>query len=315
MKDKLHDYFYDRLSLKDEELVQKYLCSDENVKEFDTELRSLFDECVDSSLSEARTKTRFTKFIPYLFAVVAVIALIVLIPASYQKGHDAGAQRIASIQWEELYVPYGQKQDVTLSDGTVLHLNSGSRLTYPAQFVGNTRSVFLDGEAYLDVAKNTEWPFVVKSQDVDVRVLGTSFSLRNFAQENIVEICLVEGSVEAKFPLPEGDRGVALVPGDMVRYDRTKHNVDIEHFSINDYQPFYQGNTLRFENMQMADIARELSRHFNIKIVVADGALASRRYFSIFSNNEDLEQILAVMSRDGRMRVSHSGDTFFLYDD
>jgi ferric-dicitrate binding protein FerR (iron transport regulator) len=225
---------------------------------------------------------------------------------------DAGEDRIASIEWVEVNVPSGQKQTVTLSDGTVLHLNSGSRLTYPAEFSGNSRTIFMDGEAFLDVAKDPDHPFIIKSQNVDVTVLGTSFNFRNFAQERMAELLLMEGSVEACVSIPDDTRTVRLRPGDKMRYNRLDGKMDIERFAPASYKAFYRDNSLHFFDMEMADIAKELSRRFNCDIVVVDEELASRRYFSIFTNNETLDQILSVMSSDGKMRVRHSGKTIYL---
>ena len=201
---------------------------------------------------------------------------------------------------------------MTLADGTVLHLNSGSRLTYPAAFSGSTRTVFMDGEAYLDVAKDPEHPFIIKSPSIDIKVLGTSFNFKNFAQERTAELLLMEGSVEASVTIPNDTRVVRLKPGDRLHYNRENGNLDVARFNPADYKAFYQDNALHFYDMEMADIAQELSRRFNCEIVVLDEQLATRRYFSIFTNNETLDQILSVMSSDGKMSVRRSGKTIYL---
>ena len=312
MKNKLRDYFFDRLSSREEEEVQKYLCADKGSQELDDALRGLFDECLASPDHQTRQPSTFSKFIPYFVAAAAALALLIVIPISYKAGLNTGEERIASIEWVELSVPYGEKETVTLSDGTVLHLNSGSRLTYPASFSGDSRIVFMDGEAYLDVTKDPEHPFIIKSQSIDIKVLGTSFNFKNFARERTAELLLMEGSVEASVSIPDDTRTVRLRPGDKMQYNRENGNLDIARFNPNGYKAFYEDNSLHFFDMEMSDIALELSRRFNCEIVVLDEALASRRYFSIFTNNETLDQILAVMSSDGKMRVRHSGKTIYL---
>ena len=312
MKNKLRDYFFDRLSSREEEEVQKYLCTDKGSQELDDALRGLFDECLASPDRQTRRPSTLSKFIPYFVAAAAALALLIVIPISYKAGLNTGEERIASIEWVELSVPYGEKETVTLSDGTVLHLNSGSRLTYPASFSGDSRIVFMDGEAYLDVAKDPEHPFIIKSQSIDIKVLGTSFNFKNFARERTAELLLMEGSVEASVSIPDDTRTVRLRPGDKMQYNRENGNLDIARFNPNGYKAFYEDNSLHFFDMEMSDIALELSRRFNCEIVVLDEALASRRYFSIFTNNETLDQILAVMSSDGKMRVRHSGKTIYL---
>lgn len=312
MKNKLRDYFYDRLSTREEENVQKLICASEGSDELDDALRSLFDECLESPAKNAPHRVSIAGIIPYTLAVAAVLSLVIFLPLSYRNGRTAGENRVASIEWVEVNVPFGEKQTLTLADGTVLHLNSGSRLTYPAEFTGDSRVVFMDGEAYFDVAKNPDCPFVIKSQNVDVKVLGTSFNFRNFSRERIAELLLMDGSVEANVSIPDDTRLVRLKPGDKMLYNREDGNVDIERFIPENYKAFYQDNSLHFFDMSMSDIAAELSRRFDCNIVVMDETLASRRYFSIFTNNETLDQILAVMSSDGKMRVLHSGGTIYL---
>jgi ferric-dicitrate binding protein FerR (iron transport regulator) len=312
MKNKIRDYFYDRLSTREEEEVQKYLCANKESKEIDDALRSLFDDCLTASDQQLRRQTVVKRSIPHVLAAAAALALLITIPISYRAGLNTGEERIAAIEWVEASVPYGEKQTVTLSDGTVMHLNSGSRLTYPSVFSGDSRTVFMDGEAYLDVAKDPEHPFIIKSQNIDIKVLGTSFNFKNFARERTAELLLMEGSVEACVSIPNDTRTVRLKPGDKMQYNRENGNLDIARFNPKGYKAFYEDNSLHFYDMEMADIAVELSRRFNCEIVVLDEELAARRYFSIFTNNETLDQILAVMSSDGKMRVRHSGKTIYL---
>lgn len=312
MKNKIRDYFYDRLSTREEEEVQKYLCANKGSKEIDDALRSLFDDCLTASDQQLRRQTVVKRSIPHVLAAAAALALLITIPISYRAGLNTGEERIAAIEWVEASVPYGEKQTVTLSDGTVMHLNSGSRLTYPSVFSGDSRTVFMDGEAYLDVAKDPEHPFIIKSQNIDIKVLGTSFNFKNFARERTAELLLMEGSVEACVSIPNDTRTVRLKPGDKMQYNRENGNLDIARFNPKGYKAFYEDNSLHFYDMEMADIAVELSRRFNCEIVVLDEELATRRYFSIFTNNETLDQILAVMSSDGKMRVRHSGKTIYL---
>ena len=258
MKNKIRDYFYDRLSTREEEEVQKYLCANKGSKEIDDALRSLFDDCLTASDQQLRRQTVVKRSIPHVLAAAAALALLIIIPISYRAGLNTGEERIAAIEWVEASVPYGEKQTVTLSDGTVMHLNSGSRLTYPSVFSGDSRTVFMDGEAYLDVAKDPEHPFIIKSQNIDIKVLGTSFNFKNFARERTAELLLMEGSVEACVSIPNDTRTVRLKPGDKMQYNRENGNLDIARFNPKGYKAFYEDNSLHFYDMEMADIAVEL---------------------------------------------------------
>ena len=312
MKYQLSDYFFDRLSISEEEEVQKFICANGRSQELDESLRDLFDECLTGAGQQNRHQTVFRKIYPFVIAAAAMIALLIALPVSYKAGLNTGEDRIAAIEWVEVSVPFGEKQTVTLSDGTVLHINSGSRLTYPATFSGASRTVFMDGEAYLDVAKDPGHPFIIKSKGVDIKVLGTSFNFKNFAHEKTAELLLMGGSVEASVSVHNETRVVRLKPGDQMKYNRENDKLDVVRFNPSGYKAFFEDNSLHFFDMEMADIAADLSRRFNCDIKVLDEELASRRYFSIFTNDETLDQILAVMSSDGKMRVRRSGKTIYL---
>lgn len=309
---KLQNYFTDRLSIREEEDVQKFICANEGSQELDDSLRVLFEECLNTSEQQTPRNSFIRRAHPFILAFAAVAALLVVIPLTYKAGVNTGEERIAAIEWVEVSVPFGEKQTVTLADGTTLHLNSGSRLTYPATFSGDNRTVFMDGEAYLDVAKDPEHPFVIKSQGIDIKVLGTSFNFKNFAQERTAELLLVDGSVETNISGHNETRLVRLKPGDRMLYNRENDKLDVTRFTSSGYKAFYEDNSLHFYDMEMSDIALDLSRRFNCEIVVLDENLASRRYFSIFTNNETLDQILAVMSSDGKMTVRRTGKTIYL---
>lgn len=312
VKDKIRDYFFDRLSMREEGEVQKIICANQGSPELDDSLRDLFEECLDSSGQTPHRHTVFRRILPYALAAVAVLASAIFLPVSYKAGLNTGEERIAAIEWVEVSVPFGEKRVVSLADGTTLHLNSGSRLTYPAVFSGSNRIVFMDGEAYLDVARDPEHPFVIKSPGLDIKVLGTSFNFKNFAHEHTAELLLLEGSVEANVSRQNETRLVRLKPGDRMLYNRENDKLDVSRFSPSGFKAFHEDNSLHFFDMEMADIAADLSRRFNREIIVLDEDLASRRYFSIFTNNETLDQILAVMSSDGKMRVRNSGKTIYL---
>ncbi len=115
-----------------------------------------------------------------------------------------------------LVIPYGSRSVVTLSDGTRVWLNAGSRLIYPSKFVDKSREVFLVGEAFFDVKENKNQPFVVKTIDVQVEVLGTRFNVMAYPEDFAVQTVLEEGSVEIKSNgAGRKEKGLTLEPGHM----------------------------------------------------------------------------------------------------
>ena len=308
MKNKIDKYFHGGLSPEEEAEMQQLLCSEEVSDELDSAMRDLFDECC----SESRPHRVIARLVPYIISAAAVLALFIFIPRAHDKGITEGEKLISAIEWVEESVPQGQNRVVELSDGTILHLNAGSRLTYPKKFFGDARNIFMSGEAFLQVAKDPEHPFVVKSGEVKVTVLGTSFNFKDFPDSRNVEILLMEGSVKVDIDTPEGPHELRLSPGDKMRYNRVEGKVDITNFKPDKYKTFYEDNSLHFFDVEMSDIARELSRRFDQEIVVMDDKLASRRYFAIFTNNESLDDVLNAMNADGRISIRRSKGIIYL---
>ncbi|MEO1013158.1 MAG: FecR domain-containing protein, partial [Bacteroidota bacterium] len=116
-----------------------------------------------------------------------------------QKGnsirYDTDTQ-IDELIFNELEIPYGKIFEVVLSDGTLVHLNSGTKMRYPVKFLeGQKREVFIHGEAYFDVAKDKNRPFIVNADDLAVEVLGTEFNITSYQEDREIRTVLVEGSV------------------------------------------------------------------------------------------------------------------------
>jgi ferric-dicitrate binding protein FerR (iron transport regulator) len=104
------------------------------------------------------------------------------------------------VSYSIITTPLGQRSVVQLSDGSKVWLNAGSKLKYPDQFNGKLREVFLEGEAFFNVAKNTQVPFIVYTSDINIRVLGTEFNVKSYPDEGIIETTLVSGAVDIESP-------------------------------------------------------------------------------------------------------------------
>ena len=224
------------------------------------------------------------------------------------------AMGIASGQadWLEVKVPYGQTRELVLADGTCLHLNAGTRITYPTVFLDDERKVFIEGEVYADVAKNPEQPFVIASGDVDVKVLGTKFNFKAYDNTECVELILLDGSVQMDIDAANRTKQIRLHPGEMVQYDRKCGEIEIKNFQPNLYKGFHDGGAIHFFNLRLSDIAMDLERLFGVNVVILDDKLAETRYFAWFSNNETLDQILDGINVDSKMKFNRQDDVIYI---
>lgn len=210
--------------------------------------------------------------------------------------------------WVEINVPYGQTQTVTLSDGTSLLLNSGTKLMYPEAFSGKKREIFLDGEVLADVAKDSKHPFIIRSGSSLVKVTGTKFNLKSFQHDNSVEVALLEGSVEYSWDDESDSKSVNLKAGDLMRYNKKEAQVNISAFNVDKFLSNKSGHPLRFFNESLADIALILERTFDKKIVITDENLAKTPYLAFFLNNESLDDILSALNTFGNMTITERGN-------
>ncbi len=209
-----------------------------------------------------------------------------------------------------LRVPFGKSLSLTLQDGSVVRLNSGSTLTYPSSFVGkDKREVQLEGEAFFEVAKNLGQPFIVGTKSMYTQVFGTVFNISAYDEDNTSEVVLVEGSV-----------GIASTDDDvagnlqMLKPSQRASNKEgsggrfvIEDVDVTPYISWTQG-VLSFENEEMSEIIKRLQRQFNIKIVNKHEKLGERRFTGMF-DEEDLDRILQTIQAHTHFSYSKEGNT------
>ena len=254
--------------------------------------------------------TRHAPVRPQVMAWAAAIIALFAVPAAFWAGYRM--QREPLVVWQEVSVPNAETRSVTLSDGTVLVLNAGSRLTYPETFSGKERRVFLEGEVLADVAKDPERPFLIQAGDVDVRVHGTKFNFKAYRSDMMVELMLLEGSVSMDIAASEGKREVRLTPGDFAQFDRQAGDISLGTVPPDGFRSFSDNRSFSFINLPLADIAADLERSFGTRIVIADETVASRRFLAFFTNHESLDEILTLLAANGNLRVSRSGEVVYL---
>jgi transmembrane sensor len=168
--------------------------------------------------------------------------------------------------FNQMIVPYGKRSYVLLSDGTKVWINSGSRLVYAPQFTGDTREVFLEGEAYFEVAKDANKPFYVRTDAFTINVLGTKFNVKAYKDDNEYTTVLVEGKVSMKAQDQFFSKDVILAPNQKLTLmkgqdDFQRSNVDDTGFYTNWIYGY-----LEFKNANLSDVLKSIKRYYNIDI-------------------------------------------------
>ena len=199
--------------------------------------------------------------------------------------------------FNELSIPYGKTFKLVLSDGTTIHLNAGSSIKYPVKFIeGAQREVFLKGEAFFDVIKNSNQPFVVNVNELNVRVLGTKFNVSSYPEDKNINTVLVEGSVA----LHNNDyaynasTAVLLEPGYKGEWNPDSKETSVAKVDTNEYTGWVEGRMI-FRNTPFKIIRKKLERHYNISIKNNNKILEERTYNAVF-DIESIEQVLRTLN-------------------
>lgn len=186
---------------------------------------------------------------------------------------------------------YG-KSLVTLPDGTIVHLNAKSSLTYSQDFGRNDRKVALSGEGFFEVKKDTEKKFTVGTGYMDITVLGTKFNVYAYETKDIVEMSLVEGSVDVTTSRPPY-QSIRVKPNEKVVYNKRTGNLLHERTS-NKMETAWINKKLVFRSERLEDVFRCLSRKFAVTFSVDDETLLNDVYTGTF-DDENVESIMRVL--------------------
>lgn len=241
----------------------------------------------------------------------ASIAIIMII-GSYCFFDSDSADSIANIEAKS---PYGIRSMITLPDGTIVNLNSGSTLIYPANFVQDERKVIIKGEAYFEVSEDKKHPFIVTANEISIKVLGTHFNIKAYAEDNQIVTSLIQGSIcITRSGNDIKDRkGIVLSPNQQAIFYRTNDSLKVQNVNANLYTTWKEGQYY-FEGESFIEIARKLERGFNIKIVIQSEKLKKEIFSGIFDNDESIYQILNIMKEHQNFNYTQRENKIFIYE-
>ncbi len=200
------------------------------------------------------------------------------------------------VVYNTLLVPYGKRSKIVLSDGSIIWLNSGSRLTYPVVFQVSDRKVYLEGEAIFEVAHDVKRPFAVLSEGQEIEVLGTVFNVSCYGDENVVKTVLKSGSIQINYLYPNSgtaQKTLKITPGTLAVYDKLNRNMESKTVDVDKYFSWREG-VLIFKNDNLRFIMKKLSRYYNIEISIDDPDLANETFSGYLDLKEEIERVLEI---------------------
>lgn len=245
------------------------------------------------SVREAAPKAPMrSRMLTILTRVAAILLLPVLSLLLYTVYTDQ--ERYAENSMElEVEAPAGSRMNFVLGDGTKVWLNHGSKLKFPYRFSGNERKVFLTGEAYFEVARNKEVPFIAETNQLMVVATGTEFNVSAYADDERIETTLVEGRVTVYGK--EGRQVIReLTPYQSLKYNAETKKSVLESGNTEKYTAWKNG-LLIFKNDPIEETARKLAKWYNVDVEITDHRIKGYTYTATFTD-ETLGQVLELMT-------------------
>ena len=223
------------------------------------------------------------------------------------------AQKVSGEGFNQLIVPYGKRSFITLSEGTKVWLNSGSKLIFPPAFKGKTREVILEGEAFFDVTHNPNQPFYVRTDAFKMKVYGTKFNVQAYQQDKGYSIVLVEGKVSMNAntdsPLKETflapNQKATIIKGDKIFDISVVENMEVYTAWIDGY--------LTFINEDVSDLLVRVSRYYNVPIETKLSGDIEKIYGKL-DMKDDLERVLDGIAFISKTKYIKQGEKFVFYE-
>ncbi len=247
------------------------------------------DQSADKFRKEkGRQKKRILTIITRIAAALLPPVLALLVYTNMP-----GKQYADNLNDLEIIAPPSSRMHIELGDGTKVWLNNSTALKYPYRFTGDTRKVFLSGEAYFEVAHNSKIPFIVETDHIAVKATGTSFNVNSYPSDDIVETTLVEGRV-ILFGKSTGREIKAMLPDECVTFDPRNNKYVVEKANTEKNIAWKDG-LLVFKRDPIAKVALKLERWYNIDVEFTNEEIKRLTYTATFST-ETLSQALELMA-------------------
>ena len=278
-RETLYKFFEGAASYEEEVRIRQWMeHSPENRREFLKE-RKIFDSMLllgDEKTIEEKMRHKswsLSSLGTELIKIAAAVAVTLGLSLLYQFVSDKNGV----VPMQSIYVPTGQRVNITLSDGTNVWLNARTKIVYPAVFDKSVRQVAVDGEAYFDVAKDKKRPFIVETGKCNMEVLGTKFNVEGYSDKDDFEVTLMEGSVRVASRIGLGD------------------------------------TLMCFRNESFLSIMSDLEKYFGVSIVVENKNVLKYYFTGKFRQADGIDYALRVLQRDIRFKYERDDENQIIY--
>lgn len=286
-----------------------------HVPYFNTQSKSDFEK-LKSKIQKTETPPKrkaVRLFLSLRKIAVAAVVVLAMSSLSFYAGYSYIQKQDKVVSFETV-VPFGSRSKVILPDQSVVWVNAGSSLQYNEDFSKKSREVFLKGEAYFEVTPDSLMPFIVKSDKLDVKVLGTTFNVRTYEEEDQVDVILRTGKVDVSMNGPaSGRQTYHLLPNEKLSYNKRTTALDKIRVNADDYCVWINGG-MKFVSVPFSQLISELERKYNIKLIVNSPSLLQSVYSGTFKAEQTVEDILEEIDIERKYEWKQSGNTYTICD-
>ncbi|MFT3843851.1 MAG: FecR family protein [Lacibacter sp.] len=259
-----------------------------------------------------------------LAVAASLIFAVLLLPSLFNKKQPV----VAAVERNEISTGNGSRTKVQLPDGSLVWLNAGSKLHYDKNFGITSRHVSLSGEAFFDVVKNKEKPFIIQTSSIDIKVVGTAFNVKAYPSDRTTETSLIRGIIEVTIKNRPNDK-IILSPNEKLIVENnpaekrklTSTGRAEPVVSINPIKPSKKDSTITeiqwvqnklvFDDEPLREIALKMERWYNVKIEIQSEKLMDKRISGSFIN-ENIDQAMEALSITGKFHYKRTGETIII---
>jgi len=261
----------------------------------------------------------------YRIAAIFIFGLCTFFAYQFFKAND-GADKNTTIAWKKTYTPGRQTSTIVLADGSKVTLNAESEIKYPTSFNGQTREVYLSGEAFFDITKDHQHPFIVHTKNISIKVLGTAFDVKSYNDEHSTETTLLRGKVEITLNKRPA-KHILLSPAEKFTLIHAAQNSE-EHLNGDIYsikpmtyykddknailETSWMNNKLLFKNETFSLLSLRLSRWYGITFVFESAQLKDAKFTGEFGK-ESLPEALKALQSITPFTYKIQGKSIYLY--
>lgn len=307
-KEKLHRFFAGMTSIEEGMSVKNWMESSEENKRVFFKERELFDAIIlsDTQITPGSLKPFSYRGILIRSMKVAAVAAITLTISYVYRTFRSDNGPVAM---NTIMVPAGQRTCLTLSDGTTVWLNARTTLQYPVSFNQKNRTVVLRGEAFFDVEKNEDAPFIVQTEKYNIEVLGTEFNVEAYPDEPVFGTALMEGRVKISSSQSPAE-AIFLKPDEKAYLKDGKLLVE----KVDDDSPYrWKEGLICFKDESFQTIMEQFEKYYGVEIIINNSRLLDHFYTGKFRQSDGIDYALRVLQKTIHFNYEKHSDKQIIY--